>query len=67
MMNWEQVQGSWKQFSGSAKIAFNKLTDDDLAQAAGSREKLEGIIQKRYGYAKDEVKTRVDQWMGTLH
>jgi uncharacterized protein YjbJ (UPF0337 family) len=66
-MNWDQVQGSWRNYSGQAKIAFAKLSDADLAEAAGSREKLEGIIQKRYGYAKEEAKTQVDKWVDTLH
>jgi uncharacterized protein YjbJ (UPF0337 family) len=66
-MNWDRVQTSWNDYSGKAKMAFGKLTDADLAEAAGSREKLEGAIQKRYGYAKEEAKVHVDKWVETLH
>jgi uncharacterized protein YjbJ (UPF0337 family) len=66
-MNWDQVQGSWPTYSGQAKATFAKLTDADLKEAAGSREKLEGVIQKRYNCAKEEAKMHVDKWVATLH
>lgn len=66
-MNWDRVQGNWKEFSGKAKMAFGKLTDDDITEAAGNRERLEGLIQKRYGYAKEMAKSEVDKWVDKLH
>jgi uncharacterized protein YjbJ (UPF0337 family) len=62
-MNWDRVQGDWKQFSGKVKEKWGQLTDDDLAQINGNREQLEGKIQSRYGYAKDQVKKDVDDWL----
>jgi uncharacterized protein YjbJ (UPF0337 family) len=62
-MNWDRVQGNWKQFTGKVKQQWGQLTDDDLAQINGSREQLEGKIQARYGYAKDKVKKDVDDWL----
>jgi uncharacterized protein YjbJ (UPF0337 family) len=41
---------------------WGKLTDDDLAQINGSQEKLEGIIQERYGIARDETRKQIDSW-----
>lgn len=61
-MNWDQVEGKWKQFKGSAKEQWGKLTDDDLDQAAGKRDKLVGKIQERYGIAKEEAEKQVDAW-----
>lgn len=61
-MNWEQVQGKWRQFVGSAKQQWGKLTDDDLDVIDGEREKLVGKIQERYGIAKDEAEAEVDKW-----
>jgi uncharacterized protein YjbJ (UPF0337 family) len=61
-MNWDRVQGNWKQFSGKVKEKWGQLTDDDLTQIDGNREQLEGKIQARYGYAKDQVKKDVDDW-----
>jgi uncharacterized protein YjbJ (UPF0337 family) len=65
-MNWDRIEGNWKQFSGKAKEKWGQLTDDDLAQVNGNREQLEGILQKRYGYAKDQAKTELDSWSNTL-
>ena len=65
-MNWDRIEGNWKQFSGKVKEKWGQLTDDDLAQANGNREQLEGILQQRYGYAKDKAKQEVDSWSDTL-
>jgi uncharacterized protein YjbJ (UPF0337 family) len=62
-MNWDRVQGSWKQMTGKVKEKWGNLTDDDLTQIDGNREQLEGKIQARYGYAKDKAKQEVDDWL----
>jgi uncharacterized protein YjbJ (UPF0337 family) len=64
-MNWDRVQGNWKQFSGKVKEKWGQLTDDDLTQINGNREQLEGKIQARYGHAKDQVKRDVDTWLNS--
>ena len=64
-MNWDQVQGKWKQMKGSAKTRWGKLTDDDLDVIAGKRDQLIGRIQERYGIAKDEAQSQVDEWHRT--
>ncbi|MCC6000662.1 MAG: CsbD family protein [Pararhodobacter sp.] len=61
-MNWDQVKGKWKQMTGSAKERWGKLTDDELTQIDGSREKLVGKIQEKYGIAKEEAEKQVDDW-----
>ena len=62
MMDWNRVEGRWKQVSGKVKEQWGKLTDDDLTQINGNREQLEGKIQERYGKAKDDVRKEVDDW-----
>lgn len=61
-MNWDRIEGNWKQFTGKAKEKWGHLTDDDLTQINGRREQLEGVLQQRYGYAKDKAKEEVDRW-----
>jgi len=63
MMNWDFVQGNWKQVSGKVKQQWGKLTDDDLAKIAGKREELEGQLLERYGLSKDEIKKQLDDFM----
>ena len=49
---WDQVKGNWHQFKGAVKAKWNDLTDDDLDQMKGEKEKIVGKIQERYGEAK---------------
>ena len=65
-MNWDRIEGDWKQFAGKVKEQWGKLTDDDLTVIKGKRDQLEGKIQERYGYAKDRVKKEVDDWSASL-
>jgi uncharacterized protein YjbJ (UPF0337 family) len=65
-MNWDQVQGKWKQMKGSVKQEWGKLTDDDLDVIGGARDKLVGKIQERYGIAREEAQKRADEWLKTV-
>lgn len=65
-MDWDRVQGSWKQLTGRVKEKWGKLTDDDLTAINGRRDQLEGKIQERYGIAKDQVRRDVDDWLRGL-
>jgi uncharacterized protein YjbJ (UPF0337 family) len=62
-MNWDRIEGNWKQFSGTVREKWGKLTDDDLDMIAGKRQKLAGRIQERYGIAKDEAEREIDDWL----
>lgn len=61
-MNSDRIEGNWKQLSGSLKEKWGKLTDDDLKQVDGKREKLVGKLQERYGLAKDKAETELKQF-----
>jgi uncharacterized protein YjbJ (UPF0337 family) len=65
-MNWDIIEGKWKQFTGAAKENWGKLTDDDLDQAAGKRDVLVGKIQEKYGVARDEAEKQVDAWSAKM-
>jgi uncharacterized protein YjbJ (UPF0337 family) len=62
-MDWDRIEGNWKQFKGKVKEQWGKLTDDEIDEIAGRRDQLEGKIQERYGIAKDQVRTDVDGWL----
>ena len=61
-MDWNRVEGNWKQVKGKVKEKWGKLTDDDLTAINGSRDQLEGKIQERYGYAKDQARKEIEDW-----
>jgi uncharacterized protein YjbJ (UPF0337 family) len=62
-MNWDRIEGNWKQFKGSAKEQWGKLTDDQLDVTAGLRDKLVGRIQQAYGITKEESEEQVSLWL----
>jgi uncharacterized protein YjbJ (UPF0337 family) len=64
-MNWDQIEGQWKQMVGGMKQKWGKLTDSDWKQVEGSRDKLLGKIQERYGYNKDQAEQEMDEWNRT--
>jgi len=58
-MNTDIISGQWKQLKGKIKERWGELTEDDLAAAAGMRDKLLGRLQERYGIAKDEAERQL--------
>jgi uncharacterized protein YjbJ (UPF0337 family) len=63
---WNKIQGNWKQMTGSVHQQWGKLTDDDVAQANGEREKLAGKIQERYSITQQEANQQIDEWADKL-
>lgn len=61
-MNWDRVEGNWKQFKGAVKMQWGKLTDDHLDVIGGKREKLAGKIQETYGISKEEAEEQLTEW-----
>lgn len=65
-MNWDKIEGNWKQFHGDVMTKWGKLTDDQLDDIAGKREKLAGKIQEQYGITKEEADKQVSAWQENL-
>ncbi len=65
-MNWDRIQGDWKQFKGKVREKWGNLTENDLETIKGQRQQLEGLLQQRYGYTKEQVKKAVDDWANGL-
>jgi uncharacterized protein YjbJ (UPF0337 family) len=61
-MNWDRIEGNWKQFTGTAKAKWGKITDDQLAVIGGKRDQLAGRIQEAYGVTKEAAQRQIDQW-----
>ena len=58
-MNKDQLEGKWKQLKGSLKEQWGKLTDDDIAQIDGKKDRLIGKLQERYGYTKEQAENAI--------
>lgn len=55
------MEGNWKQLDGQMKMWWGDLTDDDITKIDGKRENLVGVLQTRYGYAKDKAEADVNK------
>lgn len=65
-MDWNRVDGNWKQIRRKIKEKWDKLTDDELMQIDGKRDQFEGKLQEHYGIAKDRVRQDVDNWLSSM-
>jgi uncharacterized protein YjbJ (UPF0337 family) len=62
IMNWDRVEGQWKQRRGKAVHHWGRLMNDELAAIAGKYEELVGRLQEQYGVAKEEGKRKVNEF-----
>jgi uncharacterized protein YjbJ (UPF0337 family) len=62
-MNWDRLEGSWKEYKGKVREKWGKLTDDDLDVINGKREQLIGRIQYHYGIAKEVAERQTDEFL----
>jgi uncharacterized protein YjbJ (UPF0337 family) len=65
-MDWNRIEGNWKQMKGTVKEQWGKLTDDDLTLINGRRDQLEGKIQERYGFAEDQARKEIEDWYRSI-
>jgi uncharacterized protein YjbJ (UPF0337 family) len=61
-MAWDYIEGKWKEMRGRVRERWGKLTDDDLDVIAGKRDQLIGLIQQRYGLARNEIERQVSEF-----
>ncbi len=66
-MNWDQIEGRWKQLKGNVRQQWGQLTDDDLDRIAGKRTELVGKLQARYGLAREEAEKQVEEWQSNIN
>jgi len=61
-----EIKGKWKQHVGDAKIAWGKLTEDELLQSEGHEQKLAGLVQERYAVTAQEARKQVNAFLEKL-
>lgn len=62
-MNWTTIQGNWNETKGTIKSKWGRLTDDDLMQVQGNRDRLVGVIQQKYGIAREKVEEQLNEFL----
>ncbi len=61
-MNWDIVQGNWKQLKGKVREEWGDLTNDEIDEINGQREQLVGKLQEKYGLARDVAEKKADDF-----
>jgi uncharacterized protein YjbJ (UPF0337 family) len=61
-MKWYQIAGDWKQFTRMVKAKWGRLTDGDLTTFGGNSDQLASLIQKKYGYARDDAEREIAEF-----
>jgi uncharacterized protein YjbJ (UPF0337 family) len=64
-MDWDQMRAKWMLFKGSAKQKWGKFTDDDLDYVDGTRDRLVGRLEEKYGMSRAEAERQADEWFKT--
>jgi uncharacterized protein YjbJ (UPF0337 family) len=59
MPSTDELKGKWKQRVGAAKVAWGKLSEDELLKSEGHAQKLAGLVQERYAITRDEADKQV--------
>ena len=62
-MNWDRIEGNWKEFKGKAIAQWGKLTDDEVDRVDGRRTELPGLIQQKYGKTREEAEKDIEDWL----
>ena len=62
-MNKDIIKGKWHEIKGQVKQQWGKLTDDEITQMNGTYEELAGILQKKYGYQKDQAQKEIQVFL----
>jgi uncharacterized protein YjbJ (UPF0337 family) len=63
MTNQDIISGHWKELKGKLKQHWGKLTDDDITTLRGTYDEIEGLLQKRYGYTKQQTEKAIDEFI----
>lgn len=61
--NWDQASAQWNQFKGNVKKQWGKLTNDQLDEIEGRRDRLVGKVQEVYGISEEDAQDQVDRFM----
>ncbi len=62
-MNLDTLKGKFNQIKGDAKTEFGKLTDDEVMMLDGQTDKFIGVVQEKYGIAKEEAESKVNDFL----
>jgi uncharacterized protein YjbJ (UPF0337 family) len=66
MLNQEQFEGKWTEIKGGIRNLWGKLTDDEIEGVKGNVQEVTGLVERKYGDTKEEIKAKLDQLMDSF-
>lgn len=66
-MNRDVLKGQWKQIKGRIQEEWGDLTNDDVDRVNGNFNQLVGVLQERYGLAREEAEEQIDEFLSGYH
>lgn len=66
MVNRDQIEGKWTEIKGRLREAYGDLSEDDIEEARGSREQIEGMLQQKLGKSKEDARSTVDRILESI-
>jgi uncharacterized protein YjbJ (UPF0337 family) len=61
-MTWYQIADDWQQFTAMVQQKWDKLTDADLTTFGGQSDQLAGILQRKYGYTREQADQEIREF-----
>ena len=65
-MGWDEIERSWNELKGEVKRQWSKLNDEDVELIEGKYAGLLGLLQERYGHAKEQAEREINDWAKRL-
>lgn len=62
-LNKDVLEGKWKQLKGKIQQKWSKFTDDDILKMKGTTTELEGKLQEKYGYKKEQIEKEIRDFL----
>jgi uncharacterized protein YjbJ (UPF0337 family) len=59
--NADPLTGQWEQLRPQLRSWWDRLTEADLAQIGGQKDRLISVLQQRYGYPRERAQQEVDR------
>lgn len=61
-MHWQKIEENWESFKGMAKEKWQKLSDSDLDQIGGKRDRLIQKLQDAYGVTREQAEIELKEF-----
>jgi uncharacterized protein YjbJ (UPF0337 family) len=57
----DPLTGQWEQLRPQLRSWFDRLTEADVGQIGGQKDRLVSLVQQRYGYTRERAQQEVDR------